>query len=93
VELVTLSAAVLRLRAFMDRLLPDRNHRFTAVKGLCATRGPLGFGQLHRKATEEGQGFVTRKFILTRETKERFFHVMIPCKAEGFVLLITDMLS
>jgi hypothetical protein len=62
-ELDTLSAAVLRLGACMDRLLPDRNRRFAAIKGLCAARGALGFGQLHRKAAKAGEGFITRKFI------------------------------
>jgi len=41
-ELVTLSAAVLRLRAIMDRLLPDSNRPCAAARGLCAGLGALG---------------------------------------------------
>jgi hypothetical protein len=56
-ELDTLSAAVLRLGAIMDRLLPFRNRRCAAARGLCAAMGALGFGQFHRKAAKAAQGF------------------------------------
>jgi hypothetical protein len=60
VELATLYAAVLRLGAARDRLLPVRNRWFPAARGLCAAMGALGFVKLQGNAAITAQGFVAR---------------------------------
>ncbi len=62
-ELATLYAAVLRLGAAMDRLLPARSRRFAAPGGLCAAMGALGFERLQGNAAITAQGFVTGNLI------------------------------
>jgi hypothetical protein len=59
-ELDTLSAAVLRLGAIMDRLLPVRNRPCAAARGLCAAMGALDFEKFQRKSAITAQGSVTR---------------------------------
>ena len=57
-ELATLSAAVLRLRAIMDRLLPVPNRRFAATRGLGAAVGALATVKLQRNAAIAAQGLI-----------------------------------
>jgi len=77
-ELVTLSAANLRLRAIMVRLLPVRNRRFAAARGLCAAMGALGSVKLQGNAAITAQGFLPGNLTWTAGSERSFFMSWFP---------------
>jgi hypothetical protein len=55
-ELATLYVVYIRLEAARYRLLPAKNHRFSAVKGLCTALGALGAVKLQSSTAITAQG-------------------------------------